>query len=79
MADAIVVKKPKMGANKSKGHKGKQQSHNKDTGKYTKQRFRTSQNKADNVAKAKARGDKAAGTSKPQSEYRKKKKEATNG
>lgn len=54
MAETIViVKKPKNGAKKSKGHKGKQQSHNRDTGKYMKQAVRTARNKERNILKAK--------------------------
>jgi hypothetical protein len=73
MADTIVVKKPKTGAKKSKGHKGKRQGHNRDTGKYVKQAVRTSTNKARRIAKAKARGDKAAGTSLTQADYKQRK------
>ncbi len=66
----VILKKPKTGAKKSKGHKGKRISHNKDTGKYVKQRARTSENKVRRIAKAKALGDKAAGTSLTQFDYR---------
>jgi hypothetical protein len=65
----IIVKKPKNGAKRSKGHKGKQQSHNKDTSKYSKQLARTTANKARHIVKAKAMGDKAAGTSLTQAAY----------
>lgn len=68
----LVLKKPKTGAKKSKGHKGKRIAHNKETGKYVKQRARTSENKARRIAKAKKRGDKAAGTSLTQFDYRRK-------
>jgi len=51
------LKKPKTGAKKSKGHKGKRIAHNKTTGKYSKQRARTSANKAWRIAKAKENGD----------------------
>lgn len=68
----IIVKKPKTGAKKSKGHKGKRIVHNKATGKYMKQKSRTAENKARRIAKAKARGDKAAGTSLTQADYRRK-------
>lgn len=69
----IIIKKPKTGAKRSKGHKGKRASHNHDTQKYVKQRARTSENKAFNIAKAKTRGDKAAGTSLTQADYKHKK------
>lgn len=52
--DAIVVKKPKTGAKKSKGHKGKQMSRNKASGKYVKQFIRTARNKARHIAKARS-------------------------
>jgi len=69
----LIVKKPKMGAKKSKGHKGKRIAHNKTTGKYVNQKARTSANKARRIAKAKANGDKAAGTSLTQYDYTHKK------
>lgn len=55
----VIVKKPKNGAKKSKGHKGKQQSHNRDTGKYVKQFVRTAKNKERNIRRAKALKEKA--------------------
>ena len=54
MATVIVVKKPKNGAKKAKGHKGIHQAHNKATGKYVKQRARTAENKARHIKRAKA-------------------------
>jgi len=68
----IILKKPSNGAKKSKGHKGKRIAHNKETGKYIKQRARTSENKSRKIAKAKANGDKAAGTSLTQADYNRK-------
>ena len=49
----IIVKKPKNGAKKAKGHKGIHQADNKATGKYVKQRARTAENKARHILKAK--------------------------
>jgi len=57
MADTtIIVKKPRTGAKKSKGHKGKRQSHNQATGKYVRQRARTAVNKAKNIKKSQREG-----------------------
>ena len=68
-----ILKRPKTGAKKSKGHKGKRSSHNQDTKKYVKQAALTAENKARRIVMAKLRGDEAAGMSLTQADYRKKK------